>query len=397
MNEDGHNRLVRLAIGTLRGVDAEFWQPLARGIAAACMDPDVYAIRLYEGKTGPWRKYFPPGRQANPFFIPGRDFRSLVPKFGFYINKVVGLLRKGDLAQAARYAGIASHYIADFAQPAHYYELDAVRLLPPPPEMANFNPHRTIEDINATVERIRHRPCVLGANAGEFLFRLEGRLAQQHRLSMASIVPMLQAIYRRRHGAAARVFDKVMAHAAGIFADFLATAGALAAGERAAGEGACDLRLIEPHQFDVEFNFGYRPLIDAITIKNYGLAQPLSLLDARGRPVNRQGICIIPHALPVPGSTPSASLEYHLPPRTFIRFEALVGLLASEPRQAKCLFKVIADGKTVFATPMLSPGDAAVDIFLDIRRCRRLVLYCLTDGSTDKLAYAVWAQPRLLK
>ena len=194
MNENGHNRLVRLAVGSLKGADAEFWQPLADSIAAACMDPDVYAIRLYEGKTGPWRKYFPPGgRQASPFFIPGRDFRRLLPKFGFYINKVVRLLRKGDLAQAARYAGIASHYIADFSQPAHFYELDSVRLMPPPSDFANLNPHQNIEMINATIERIGHTPAVLGANAGEFLFRLEGRLAQQHRLSMGSIVPMLAA------------------------------------------------------------------------------------------------------------------------------------------------------------------------------------------------------------
>jgi len=67
------------------------------------------------------------------------------------------------------------------------------------------------------------------------------------------------------------------------------------------------------------------------------------------------------------------------------------------PRQAPCRLEVWADGRAAFRSPMLTPQDAARVVRVNVERCRRLRLRAVTDGSTDKLAYAVWGFPRLLR
>ncbi|HUU58667.1 MAG TPA: NPCBM/NEW2 domain-containing protein [Phycisphaerae bacterium] len=404
MNGPGHNKVVSLAFQCLPRRKAAIWEPLQAHAAETCMLPDQHAIDLLEGRGGPWRRYYPQAKPINNFLVPGRDLRRLLPPTRFYARRVIANLRKGDLPEAGRFAGVFSHYLADFAQPAHYYELDVPRLLPAPRNMANCNLHRMIEDIESTVERISYRARLLGASLAEFVFRFEGRLAKLHEMAVAAIVPMLTQIYRRRNDRAAKVFDGIVAETARVFADFCYSACALAAGDLpnrvTAPLASCDLREIAPHAFDVEYNHGYRPLVDAITVGNYERAQPLRLLvRRRGRAAAEvvTGICVIPHALPVGGATAPAMLEYRLPAGTFRRFEASVGLLAAVERQAKCRFEVVADGRCVYRSGFLTAKDAARPVRVDVGGVRRLRLLARSDGSTDKLAYAIWAAPRLHK
>lgn len=402
MNGPGHHRTVKLAMDCAPRRSADLWTRLRPHVLETCMLPDAHAVNLFEGADGPWRRYFPPGRPINNFVVPGRDLRRLLPDTSFYTERVVEELRAGRVAEAGRFAGVFSHYLADFAQPAHYYELDIPHLLPAPPELANCSLHRMIEDVEAGVERVEHRPAVLGASLEEFVFRFESRLAELHSAALAAIVPMVRHLYRRHRDRAASVFDTVMGTAAAVFADFVHSACSLATGDASPREldalRRCDLRTIPPWKYDVEYNHGHRPLVDAITLDGETTARPLRLRTADGRQMQEMpGLCVIPHALPVGGATPPALLEYRLPDNVYERFECVVGLLGDVEKQAACRFEVAADDRTAAETPFLAPTDAARELDVNVRNVSRLRLLAHSDGSTDKLAYAVWGRPTLLK
>jgi hypothetical protein len=126
-------------------------------------------------------------------------------------------------------------------------------------------------------------------------------------------------------------------------------------------------------------------------------AQPLALTRSDGTVEAVPGLCTIPHALPLPTIEPAAWLEYRLPPRLFTRFRCDVGLMAGIHPQAAATFEIQLDGRCLVRTDLLSPQRPAVPLDADIRKGRILRLVVRSDGSTDKLAFAVWGRPRLEK
>ena len=405
MNQHDHHAIVRLAFSSLRDRADAGLLALQERIAESCMLPDEVAIPLLEGKDGHWRRYFPRVLPKFNFEHDQRDLHALLPVNGFYVREIIRALRRQDYDSAARFLGVYSHYIGDFTQPAHHYELDIGLLLPPPAVMRNCNYHRMLEDVEATVTTLRRRPCLLGSSPHELLFRLPARYAALFERSVAAVIPMTRAIYRGQFETASRVMDRIVLDSAALFADFCCTVWAIAQRRFRASDlrrlQACDLRNIPPSAYDAEFNFSHRPLIDAVSVAEYGPATRFALFYPRpgDQPaaIAVNGVCVIPHALPLPGVPLGAMLEYRLPRDVFSRFEADVGLLAGETRQAACRFEVLADGRSLFSSPSLKPGDCALHVALDIARCRKLRLTVTTDGSTDKLAFPIWAEPRLLK
>jgi hypothetical protein len=402
VNGPEHDAIVKLALAALPGWAAESWQGLEGDVLDSCMLPDQKAIALLRGETGPWRRYFPK-RAWRPHFDGAQaDWRASQPDTRFYLRRVVASLRRGDRREAARFAGVYSHWIGDFAQPAHHYDLEIATLLPPPASMRNCEYHRMIEDIPSTVKELRYRPRVLGRSQGECLFRLSGRYEALFRKSVAALIPMTQAIYRRRHAPATRLLNGLVSDAAALFADFCCTALVLAGAPIPAADRrrlqSCDLRDIAPGRYDVEYNFGHMPLRDCITIESYGRARPLSLYRRDGNGLVEQpvrGICTIPHALPLETVEPVAWLEYRIPRGTFDLFRCHAGLMAGVERQAAATFEVWLDGHRVCNTGLLTPGQPAAPLEVDVRGGRILRLLVRSDGSTDKLAYAVWGSPRL--
>ena len=404
MNNPDHRAIVCLAFQCFPPWARRTWSALQGEVLSACLLPDQVAIPLLRNQRGPWRRYFPPRLPKFNFLKPQADWRRLLPDTPFYLRKVVACLRAGDLVEAARFAGVYSHYIGDFSQPAHHYELEIGTLLPPPASMRNCEYHRMIEDILSTVKTVRHRGRVLGLSKQEAIFRIAGLYAALFRRSVAAVVPMVRAIYRRRHGPASRALNGVVADSAKLMADFCCTALALATGEAPAGDrrrlAVCDLRDVEPDAYDVEFNFGRKPLVDCITVEEYGRARALAVCRRRGRRTAAErvkGICVIPHALPLETVQPVASLRYRLPAGTFHRFQCEAGLLAGVERQAPSSFEVFVDGRSVCHTAQLRPGDPAMALQADLAGALKLELRVRTDGSTEKLSYAVWANPRLKK
>ena len=402
MNGPEHNVIVTLGLQALPDWAAEIWQPMAEDVLGSCMLPDQKAIALLRGETGPWRRYFPKRAWRLHFDAPQSDWRAAAPDTRFYLRRIVSNLRKGDRREAARFAGVYSHWIADFAQPAHHYDLEIATLLPPPASMRNCEYHRMVEDIPSTVSQLRYRPRVLGRSQAECLFRLSGRYEALFRKSVAALIPMTRAIYRRRHAPATRLLNGLVHDAAALFADFCCTALVLAGTPLPGADrrrlSTCDLREVAPDLCDVEYNFGHMPLRDWITVESYGRARPLSVYRGEGDAVVEEpvrGICTIPHALPLETVEPVAWLEYRLPKATFARFHCDAGLLSGIARQAAATFEVSLDGRRVCDSGLLTPGQPAVALEADVRGGRKLRLHVRTDGSTDKLAYPVWAKPRL--
>ena len=404
MNGPSHIKLVTLAFQALRRMPAGARREFEAAMRETCMLPDVHAIPILEGRRGAWRRYLPPRIQPFNFQISDRSPRAYLPPLGFFIRKVVACIRSADVAEAGRYAGVFSHYLGDFAEPAHYYELDVGRLAPPPAHMKNCNYHMMLEGIGSGLRRVKHRPALLGASGGELEFRLGGRFAALRAESVAAVLPMLRSIYRRRSARASKVFDGVMASASRVLADFCHSCWCVGAKEYDEGEldalRACDLRDVLPQDYDVEFNFSQVPLVDVITLEPYGCSEPFRLYSRRGRRKAARavgGICTIPHALPLKGTTPSATLVYRLPRGTYSEFRATAGLLAGPERQAKCRFEVRADDRRLYRSRWMRPGDLAEPVEVDVTRCKLLALKVHTDGSTDRLAYPIWGEPVLRK
>jgi hypothetical protein len=104
---------------------------------------------------------------------------------------------------------------------------------------------------------------------------------------------------------------------------------------------------------------------------------------------------VVPHALPIKSTQYWATLDFDLPRKAFNRFTAVAGLLADVQPQATCCFAVEGDGHVLFESPPLREADPATRINVDVRDTRRLRLIVRTDGSTDKLAFPIWAWPTI--
>jgi len=400
LNRAEHYKVVELAVPALPAASRAFWQPWLPEIVSTCELPDVVAIPLLNGEDGPWRHYFPEETPLHSFEKVGASARAHFFDVRFSIECIMSRMAGGDLPEACHFLGVLSHYLGDYGEPAHYYERDITLLLPPPPDRLNCNPHRLIEDVPSTVTRLDYSPRVLGDSTDTIVLRLEGRLRDLYETVLATIIPILNALYRRDMPAASRQTDRAVAATAEVMADVLHTLACLHLRQWTPDErhalAQCRLDELEPAACDVEFNFGCRPLRGAVTLDKTGRAQPLQLRIPEGtaaaiRPA--EGLCVVPHALPIRGTRYLAALEYDLPPDAFTRLTATAGLLAGVTPQAECIFAVETDGTERFRTRALREADPAQPLSVDITGCRRLRLVVYTDGSTDKLAFPIWAWP----
>lgn len=397
MNDADHHKVVALAVSALPPPSRSFWEPLHGDIEATCMLPDQVAIALLNGEDGPWRQYFPADAYKHSFEKHGASARAQFFDVRFYVEHVLGAFERGDIAEACRFVGVFSHCLSDFAEPAHYCEKEITLLAPPPPERMNCNSHRMIEDIRSTITEHSYRAQPLGHTADTVIMRLEGRLRLVYERAMASAIPMLQAIYRDDLAAAAGAVDQVIAGAVEVMGDFLHTAWGIHrdswTDEERLALASCRLDALEPAAYDVEFNYGFRPIRDAITLDQLGAATALQL-DLDG-PRTVEGLCVVPHALPIKGAEYCASMDFDLPPDEFSRLTATIGLLAGFQPQAICRFVVEGDGQALFEGSPMRAEDTAARIEVDISGIQRLRLIVHTDGSTDKLAFPIWAWPTI--
>ena len=400
MNTADHHKIVTLAVSGLPASSRSFWEPLCPQIEATCMVPDEVAIPLLNGEDGPWRRYFPSDAPKHSFEKRGASARAHFFDVRFYVEHVLAALRREEVPEACAFLGVLSHSLGDFAEPAHYCEREVTLLLPPPPERANCNSHRMIEDTPTTLDRHSYVAGALGDTVDTIVLRLEGRLRELYERAMATALPMLSALYVGDTAAASRLSDRVLAETVEVMGDVLHSCWCVYRGswteEEREAMSVCRLDRMEPAAYDVEFNYGCRPIRGAITLDQRGAAIPLQLsIQQDGVTTVRavDGLCVVPHALPIKGTRPLAAVEFDLPPKAFSRFTSVVGLLAGFSPQATCRFVVEGDGRALLESPPVRAGDAALEVDVELSGIRRLRMVVHTDGSTDKLAFPIWGRP----
>lgn len=97
------------------------------------------------------------------------------------------------------------------------------------------------------------------------------------------------------------------------------------------------------------------------------------------------------------GAYGNSQIEYRLPDNTYYRFQADIGI--SDDVSASCtsggvIFKVIADGATIYTSPALNRSSALVSINVDIHEKKNLVLK--TEAvSPSGCNRVVWGSPKL--
>jgi hypothetical protein len=188
------------------------------------MWPDTYAVNLKRDDTGVWRNYFPRTSRK-----PGKSqFKSNLPDLKFYASKIMGALKNGDFNEAGRFLGVFSHLLADFAQPAHWYEKESALLMPPPAELGHRHLHSMIESVESSLKRLDTTPAVFADSIKELRFKLPRRFQQLMESTVSAIVPMIAALYADDIEQATNVFNPVMEKAAAILADCVATFHAVA-------------------------------------------------------------------------------------------------------------------------------------------------------------------------
>lgn len=94
------------------------------------------------------------------------------------------------------------------------------------------------------------------------------------------------------------------------------------------------------------------------------------------------------------GAFANCLLEYPLN-RQFARFTAKVGVDAITEGKGSVVFEAYADGRKLWASPVMSGLDAARDVALDVRGVNRLRLIVTDAGDGNKSDVANWCEPNL--
>lgn len=405
MNDKEHFAIVEIAFRCLLVGAHSDLKTIRKNALGMCMLPDQQAINLLQNRVpAGMRSFFPKTLPKFNFQHPQGDYRTLLPANRFYISSIMKALRNRQSKEAGKLIGVYSHYLGDFSQPAHHYELEIGRLLPPPRQYVNCEYHRLIEDIPSTIGSIKYHPKPLGTTLDEILFRLDSRFAKLYDRSVAAVIPMTKAIYRNHPEKASKILDGVVGETARLLADVCYTVFSMTQGGFSEHDHVllqtCDLRELTAHRTDVEFNFSNKVLVDTIRLKDWDCSKPFRQFYRQNRklvPREVKGICAIPHALPMPGYEMRSMLEYELPKSVFDMFQTEIGLLVDESNQAECRFVVEVDGTPVFQSKPFTYRTAAQAISINIEKAKTLRLVVYTDGSTDKLAFPIWANPSLSK
>jgi hypothetical protein len=397
MNEHDHNLILRLAFDSLPAKIADQWNDSFDAAYETCMWPDTYAVNLKRDETGVWRNYFPRTSRK-----PGKSqFESNLPDLEFYASKLMLSLKNGDFNEAGRFLGVFSHLLADFAQPAHWYEKESALLMPPPAELGHRHLHSMIESVESSLERLDATPAVFADSIEELLFKLSRKFQQLMESTVSAIVPMIAALYADDIEQATHVLNPVMEKAAAILADCVATFHAVAFDDFTNAERdtlrRCPLSEASPATFDMENVFGQRPLTGSFTLKPYcDSPTPFAMATDKGKLIS-DCVCAIPYAMPE-GDRPMWSwMEYAIPAGLYNRFETFVGLCENAVPQASVRFEILSGEKVLSATGMMKAGEPAIFLSAEIANITHLKLIVHTDGSTDKLAFPLWGNAAFIK
>jgi hypothetical protein len=329
-----------------------------------------------------------------------------------YLESAVASLRAGDARSATKFCGVFSHTIGDIGEPIHAMNPALVDLvLPPPRRFIGFELHAGIEGLKGPVDLAGYRPKMLGSDTKQALAALYIALVALRDLGSAQVIPITQLMYAGQRRKATVLSSIAQNGSAQLTADFMFTVYRLAKG-RASKPRRFDLRTYPAVSCNVDMLYRYRPMVDLSLIPySGGKSHPLALPGAKGQPIEKvRGLSLIPYLGPpyTPDHHRETSVEFYLPPDACRTFRARVGVNPLfRDSSGAAVFSVLGDGRELYRSPRVKPGDAPRPVEVDLAGVTWLTLSLhyapnpssktiASDPSCGWAIHGVWAEPELL-
>ena len=406
----GHAKITQAAFGALPDWQRAHWQASEAGLRSYCTYVDK-GLENAEAKPylvvvkGRLLHYFPrDNREDYAVFSEGAER---------YLRLVVGKMREGDYAEAAKFAGAFAHVIEDLAQP-QCHALEGINGLPwttldelftPEDQSWNRAPQSIIslDDDSRFVVRLEgYRPQLLGTHEKETAFRLYQRCCQLRRKARKALPAMLARAYAGDTGGAVEASLPPAVEDAKVVADMFYTCFALAAGRFESGEvkalGAMDLTSLVPISAPALINAPYRfsPLAYgcSVTPKREPVPLRVWLPDEGGgkrEATLAKGI-----------GTGCCRFSYEIPAGVFREFQCIAGLhsrLSLLPSGACLRLTVKVAGKVAFDSGVLEAGSLARKVAVPVEAGGTLEF--ISEGrkgmAGNEANQTVWGEPVLVR
>lgn len=321
----------------------------------------------------------------------------------YFLERSVTALREGNVGNAARYLGTICHQVEDYGSPSHTIPGDNMftllqQFLPPSEVMKDQLMHGPIENGDFSVSIQGYQPRLLGTSVHEASWRLMHRVHEAILNARSTTIPILQALYREDKEAVVQHQLRAATMDAQVVADALYTVLCLGQ-KRFADEEQAALQEVKIGDFyPLEAASLYYPQAEFFSAPHWGHARsgvilaegkralPLRLKLDNGEREFANGI----------SAGMGKALTFLLPQDVYTRFRVMAGLHPELGAKGRVEFTISGDGQ-VLQSAVLDGAEPARLLECEVLGVKRLQLMLTSRGIDAKSAYAIWAEPALLK
>lgn len=405
-----HGKITQAALDVLPEGQRSRWREVEAGFKQYCGYPDK-GLASAEAKPylvvvkGRLLHYFPRENQE--------DYLVFNEGAERYVRLIVGEMREGRYAEAAKFAGAFAHVLEDLSQP-QCHALEGINGIPwttldelftPDDQSWNRAPQSIIGldgDARFVVRLDDYRPQLLGTHPREVAFHLYRRSCRLRQIARKALPAILTCTYAGDDGGAVKAAIRPAVEDAKLVADMFFTCFCLADGEfdpiQVKALETLDLTTIVPLAAPALISHPYRfsPLAYGCSVntKREPVGLRLWLEEAQGerREVElAKGI-----------GTGCCRFSYQIPPEVFREFRCTAGLhsrLGLHPSGANLRLTIRFGGKAVFQSGTLGAGSAACKVAIPVAAGG--ILEFVSEGrpglSGNEANHAVWGEPTLLR
>jgi hypothetical protein len=330
-----------------------------------------------------------------------------------YVQLIVGRMRAGEYAEAAKFAGAFAHVLEDLSQP-QCHALEGINgfswtilddLFTPEDQTWNRAPQSIVKldsDARFAVRIDGYRPQLLGMHEKEVAFRLYQRSCRLRQMARKALPAMLTRSYAGDVAGAVKAMIPPAVEDAKLVADMFSTCFALAAGRFEPGDAksleTLDLTALVPIAAPALISHPYRfsPLAYgcSVNMKREPVPLRLWLQEADGP---RREITLAKGI-----GTGCCRFSYEIPKGVFREFRCTAGLhsqLGLHPSGANLRLTIKFGGKAVFQSGVLAAGSPAQKVAVPVAAGGTLEF--LSEGRPgldhNEANHAVWGEPVLVR
>ncbi len=405
-----HWKITQVALHSLPEWQRAHWRDLEAGFRQYCVYPDM-GLSNAEAKPylvvvkGRLLHYFPrDNREDYLVFNEGAER---------YVRLIVGKMREGEYAQAAKFAGAFAHVIEDLSQP-QCHALEGINgfswtvldeIFTPDNQSWNRAPQSIIaldSDPRFVVRLNGYRPQLLGTHPKEAAFHLYQRCCRLRQMARKALPAMLTRVYAGDVGGAVEATMPPAVEDAKLVADMFFTCFALAAGRFEPGQAKAletmDLTSLVPISAPALVSHPYRfsPLAYGCSVNAQREPVPLRVWMEEAGGQKRE--IVLAKGI----GTGCCRFSYEIPAGVFREFRCTAGLhsqLGLHPAGANLRLTVRFAGKEVFRSGTLAAGSPAQKVTVPIAAGGTLEF--ISEGNPglagNEANHAVWGEPVLVR